>query len=131
MSGDSIETKLSKSEIAYLQVPLLVSYQINLGRFSFMPSAGIQTNFLLNGKLNSYLEHPTGSEEEVYSSIDGLRSNYLSGVIQPQFNYKLSDRISFDFNPNINFSLSPINKETAVKTYQNMFSVGAGVRIKL
>ena len=95
-----------------------------------MPSAGIQTNILLSGKLNSSLEHPTG-EEEVSSPIDGLRSTYWSGVIQPQLNYKLSDRISFDFNPNINFSLSPINKGTAVKTYQNMFSVGGGIRIKL
>lgn len=131
VSGDSIRTNFSKSEISYLQLPLLVSYKINFGRFSLLPSAGIQTNFLLNGKLNSYLEHPTGEEEEVSSSIEGLRSTYLSGVIQPQVNYKLSDRISFDFNPNINFSLSPINKETAVKTYQNMFSVGAGIRIKL
>lgn len=130
ISGDSIKTNFSQSEISYLQVPLLFSYEINFGKFSLMPTAGIQTNFLLSGKLNSSLEHPTG-EEEVSSSIDGLRSTYLSGVIQPGLNYKLSDRISFDFNPNINFSLSPINKGTAVKTYQNLFSVGAGIRIKL
>ena len=95
-----------------------------------MPSAGIQTNFLLRGELNSFLQHPT-AKEEVSGSIDGLKPTYFSGIIQPQLEYKMSDRISFDFNPNINFSLSPINKETAVKTYQNMFSVGAGVRIKL
>jgi hypothetical protein len=130
VAGDSIKTNFSKSEISYLQIPLLVSYQINFGRFSLMPSAGIQTSFLLKGKLKSFLEHQTG-EEEVSSSIDGLKSKYLSGIIQPQVNYKLSDRISFDFNPNLNFSLSPINKETAVKTYQNMFGVGAGIRIKL
>ena len=130
INGDSIKTNFSRSEISYLQVPLLFSYAINFGRFSLMPSAGIQSNFLLHGKLNSFLEHPTG-EEEVSGSIDGLRSMYFSGVLQPQLNYKLSDRVSFDFNPNINFSLSPINKETAVKTYQNMFSIGAGVRIKL
>lgn len=130
INGDSIKTSYSQTEIAYLQVPLLLSYEINFGKFSLMPSAGIQTNILLSGKLNSSLEHPTG-EEEVSSPIDGLRSTYWSGVIQPQLNYKLSDRISFDFNPNINFSLSPINKGTAVKTYQNMFSVGGGIRIKL
>jgi hypothetical protein len=52
-------------------------------------------------------------------------------VIQPQLNYKFNDRISCDVSPNINFSLSPINKETAVKKYQNMFSLGAGLRVKL
>lgn len=128
--GDSIKTNFSESEISYLQVPLLIAYQIDFGKFSLMPSAGIQTNLLLKGKLNSFLEHPT-SEEEVSSSIDGLRSSYFSGVVQPQLNYKLTDRISFDFNPNINFSLTPINKGTAIKTYQNMFGLGAGVRIKL
>jgi hypothetical protein len=46
-------------------------------------------------------------------------------------NYKVNERISFDLNPNINFSLSPINKETAVRTYQNMFSLGVGLRVKL
>ena len=128
--GDSIKTNFSKSRLSYLQVPLLLSYKINFGRFSFLPSAGFQTNVLLSGKLNSSLTQTYG-DEEVTSSIDGLRSMYLSGVFQPQFNYQLNDRISFDFNPNINFSLTPINKETAVQTYQNMISIGAGLRIKL
>lgn len=128
--GDSIKTSYSKSILSYLQVPLLVSYKIGFGRFSFMPSAGFQTNFLLGGKLNSSLSNTTG-EEEVSSSIKGLKPMYWSGAVQPQLNYKLNDQISFDFSPNINFSLSPINKETAVRTYQNMLSLGAGVRIKL
>lgn len=128
--GDSIKTNFSKSEISYLQLPLLIAYQIDFGRVSLIPSAGIQTNFLLKGELNSFLQYPT-AKEEVSSSIDGLKPAYFSGIFQPQLEYKMNDRISFDFNPNINFSLSPINKETAVKTYQNMFSVGAGIRIKL
>lgn len=128
--GDSIKTNFSKSEIAYLQLPLLIAYQINFGRLSLAPSAGIQTNFFLKGKLNSFLEHPTG-EEEVSASIDGLRSTYFSGVIQPQLTYQLNDRLSLDFNPDISFSLTPINKGTAIKTYQNLFGFGAGVRIKL
>jgi hypothetical protein len=130
MIGDSIRTNSSESSLSYLQVPLLASYRIKFGKFSLLPAAGIQTNFLLNGKLSSSLVQVSG-DEEVWTSIEGLRSLYFSGVIQPQLNYKLNDRISFDLNPNINFSLSPINKETAVKTYQNMFSLGAGLRVKL
>lgn len=128
--GDSIKTNYSNSNLSYLQIPLMVSYKIDLRRFSFLPSAGLQTSFLLSGKLNSTLSNTTG-EEEVSSSISGLKPMYWSGVVQTQFNYKLNEQISFDFSPNINFSLSPINKETAVKTYQNMLSLGAGVRIKL
>jgi hypothetical protein len=128
--GDSIKTNASESSLAYLQVPLLATYRIGSGKFSIIPSAGIQANFLLNGKLSSSLVQPSGSEE-VWTSIEGLRSMYFSGVIQPQLNYKFNDRISFDISPNINFSLSPINKETAVKKYQNMFSLGAGLRVKL
>jgi hypothetical protein len=130
MIGDSIRTNSSESSLSYFQVPLLASYRISFGKFSILPSAGIQANFLLNSKLTSSLVQPSG-DEEFNSSIDGLRSVYFSGVVQPQLNYKLNDRISFDVNPNINFSLSPINKETAVKTYQNIFSVGAGLRIRL
>ena len=128
--GDSIKTNYSRSMLSYLQVPVMVSYKINFGKFSFMPSAGFRTNFLLSGKLNSSLIQSSG-EEQVSTDIDGLRSLYFSGIIQPQFNYRISDRISFDLNPNINFSLSPINKGTAVKTYQNMVSLGAGLLIKL
>ena len=73
ISGDSIKTNFSQTEISYLQVPLLLSYELNFGKFSLMPSAGVQTNFLLSGKLNSSLEQPTG-EEEGSSSIGGLRS---------------------------------------------------------
>ena len=130
MIGDSIRTNSSESSLSYLQVPLLASYRISFGKFSILPSAGVQANFLLNSKLTSSLVQPSG-DEEVNSSIDGLRSMYFSGVVQPQLSYKFNDRISFDMNPNINFSLSPINKETAVKTYQNMFSIGAGLRIRL
>ncbi|MGZ3922549.1 MAG: outer membrane beta-barrel protein [Flavisolibacter sp.] len=128
--GDSIKTNSSESELSYLQVPLLASYRISVGKLSILPSAGIQTNFLLNSKLKSSLVQPSG-DEEVTSSISGLRSMYFSGILQPQLNYKFSDRISFDLTPGINFSLTPINNETAVKTYQNMFSLGAGLRIKL
>ena len=128
--GDSIKTNFSESKLSYLQVPLLVSYKISFGKFSLLPSIGLQTNFLLSGKLSSSLAQTAG-EEKVSSSIDGLRFMYFSGVIQPQFNYSLNDKISLDLNPNINFSLSPINKETAVRTYQNMISLGAGIRVKL
>jgi hypothetical protein len=130
MIGDSIRTNSSESSLSYLQVPLVASYRISFGKVSLLPSAGIQTNFLLNGKLSSSLVQASG-DEEVWTSIEGLRSMYFSGVIQPQLNYKMNERISFDLNPNINFSLSPINKETAVKTYQNMFSLGVGLRVKL
>jgi hypothetical protein len=130
MLGDSIRTNSSESSLSYLQVPLLASYSISFGKFSLLPSAGVQTNFLLNGKLSSSLVQASG-DEEVWTSIEGLRSMYFSGVIQPQLNYKVNERISFDLNPNINFSLSPINKETAVRTYQNMFSLGVGLRVKL
>jgi len=129
-AGDSIKANSSTSSLSYLQVPLLASYKINFGRLSLLPSAGFQTNFLLSGELTSSLARPSG-DEEVYSSINGLRPIYFSGVLQPQLNFMINDRISFDLSPNINFSLSPINKETAVRAYQNMFSLGAGVRIKL
>ncbi|MGZ3918623.1 MAG: hypothetical protein ACXVBN_18240 [Flavisolibacter sp.] len=128
--GDSIKTNFSRTTLSYFQLPLVVGYTFSLGKFSLTPAAGIETNFLLNGKLNSSLAHSSG-EEAVAGSINGLKSRYLSGIFQPQLNYQFSDRISFDFNSNINFSLSPINKETAVKTYQNMIGLGAGIRIKL
>ena len=130
MIGDSIRTNSSESSLSYLQLPLLASYRISFGKVSILPSAGIQANFLLKSNLSSSLVQPSG-DEEVKSPIDGLRSMYFSGVVQPQLNYKLNDRFSFDLNPNISFSLSPINKETAVKTYQNMFGIGAGLRIRL
>jgi hypothetical protein len=128
--GDSVRTNGSKSSRSYLSVPVLISYAIPVGRFSIIPSTGIVSNFLLKGNLQASIASTAGNEK-LSSAIDGLKKNYFSWIVQPSIAYQLNDRLSVVVDPNVKLSLTPINKGTVVRTFENNIGIGAGVRVKL
>ena len=128
--GDSIKADFSRVRLSYLQIPLMMSYQINADKFLFSPSAGLYINHLLNGKLKSSLKL-SNNQEETLTTINGLRSLYISATIQPQLGYTANRNILLYIYPGISFSLLSINSENAVKKYRNTISFGTGIRILL
>ncbi|MDQ2753424.1 MAG: outer membrane beta-barrel protein, partial [Bacteroidota bacterium] len=124
--GDSSGTSAGTSQLVYINIPALVSYHINKGRFSLLPTAGAALNVLASGKIKTGLD-----DNKVTTSINGLKRTYLNGSVGFGVEYKLTPKLSLGIRPNAKFTLTPINKDMPVKSYQNYLSVEAGVRIKL
>ncbi len=131
VAGDSSQTFAGTSRLVYINVPLIASYQINKGRFSLQPAVGTGLNVLVDGKIKTGLNDAVGGNAKTTTSITGLKRTYLNGSVGFGVEYKVSPKISLGLRPNAKFSLTPINKEMPVKSYQNYLSIEAGVRIKM
>ncbi len=128
--GDSIQTSGSRSKLTYVSVPFSVSYGLQNGRLTIEPGVGVAANFLASGKTKTDLTNNT-TNEMATTSITGLKSMYVDGLISVRIEYNLNKRFSVGLLPTARLAVSPINKETPVKSYQNYLSVGAGIKIKL
>jgi len=130
LGDSSAKTSGTVSKLTYLSVPVALSYRLAMGRFSLSPSIGAGLNFLTSGKTKTGLSNTTGSES-TSASITGLKSNYVDAHLGLGIEYGLGKKLSIGIRPNARFALTPINKETPVKSYQNFLSVETGARIKL
>lgn len=129
--GDSINALTSKNILQYIDVPLVVKYMINKGRFSVTPGAGISVNFLARGKIETTIPTTTGNENVTLNDIQGLKSTYFNGIASVGAQYKLNKTFELTFIPTVRFALSSINKDASVKTYPNSIGFAAGIIIKL
>lgn len=128
--GDSSRTSAGTSQLVYINIPAMISYNINKGRFSFLPTVGVGLNVLMGGRIKTKLED-AATDDKVITSIAGLKRTYLNGSLGFGAEYKLTPKLSLGIRPNAKFTLTSINKEMPVKSYQNYLSAEAGLRIKL
>lgn len=127
--GDSAHTSGTISKLNYISIPALVNYQISVGRFSVFPAVGVGFNVLTSGKIKTIFSDAAGTES-VNTNISGLKPTYINGQLSVGIEYGINQTISIGVRPNARFALTPINRETPVKSYQNFLSLETGLRIK-
>lgn len=130
-TGDSVLALSSINSNKYLQIPLRISYSFSWGKFSMAPTVGVQSNILRSSTLNTTLVDNAGTKTPTSAQIEGLRSMYLTAEIGLGLEYSISKRLSVYVMPRTGFSLSPINKETPVRTYTKDISAVSGLRFQL
>lgn len=130
-TGDSVLALSSINSNKYLQIPLRVSYAFSWGKFSMAPTVGVQSNILRSSTLNTTLVDNAGTKTPTSTQIEGLRSMFLTAEIGLGLEYNISKRLSVYVMPRTGFSLSPINKETPVRTYTKDISAVSGLRFQL
>ncbi len=129
--GDTVMALASVNKNRYIQIPLRVSYKFNFGKFSVSPTVGLQSNILQESTLQTTLVDNTGAKTPASTPIEGLRSLFMTAEFGAGIEYNLSKRLSVYLMPRAGFSLSPINKETPVRTYTRELSAVTGLRFQL
>lgn len=127
--GDSARTSGTTSKLFYVGIPAALQYEIRMGRLSLSPMVGAGLNVLVSGKTTTRLSNTAGNESTT-AAISGLKSSYVDGQVGMGIAYGLTKQFSISLRPNARLALTPINRETPVKSYQNFLSVETGVRIK-
>ena len=130
-TGDSVLALSSVNSSKYLQIPLRLSYAFSWGKFSLLPTVGLQSYILKSSTLNTTLVDNTGTKTPTNATIEGLRSMYMTAEIGLGLEFSISKRLSVYVMPRTGFSLSPINKETPVRTYTKDISAVSGLRFQL
>jgi hypothetical protein len=129
--GDSLYAFTSTHTLQYIGIPIAIKYNFTKSNFNFNAMLGLSANFLTKGKIETVLEKGTSNKAEIINKIQGLKSNYLSGLLGVGAEYNLSKRIAVTFMPTARFAVSAINKGAVVKSYPNSFGLATGIRVKL
>lgn len=129
--GDSLYAFTSTHTLQYVGIPVALKYNTTKGKFSFYVLAGVSTNFLTRGKIETSVEKGVDNETEVVDNLKGLKKNYFSGFTSLGVDYKLNKKMALSFAPTFRFALGSINQDAPVKSYPNTLGSALGLRIGL
>jgi len=128
--GDSLYTFTSTHTLRYLNIPMAVKYNIQKGKFILFASAGVSTNVLLQGIIETLVQDNSNNEIEVMNHLHGLKKIYFSGSASIGAEYKLNKNFSLLISPTRRFAINSINKNVAVKSYPNSVGIVTGIRFQ-
>ena len=115
-------------QLRYIQIPIMVGYQIELKRFFVEVNTGVTLGLLKRYSGNTF-------DEETGKIQSGVNENLLN---KSTWKYNLDAGIGYRFNPRVSFSINPtlshaINgpfKSSSLYSYQyTSYGVRCGVRI--
>jgi len=129
--GDSLYAYSATHTLRYLNIPIAMRYRLQKGKFNFFGSAGISTNVLLQGIIETLVQDNSNNEIEVMNHLHGLKKIYFSGLFNIGAEYRLNKNFSLMVAPTRRFALNSINKNVSVKSYPNSFGIAAGIRMHL
>lgn len=119
-----------KTAISYLELPLMIGYQLKFGKAAVSPFAGITVGYLITSNGMYINKTMTGIEE-----ISG--GNLINTI---SFNYQLQLQLSYTINNNLmlvitphyrNNMLSVSSKSSGISTKYSAFGTSFGLSYKL
>lgn len=128
--GDSARSLPGESTLQYIGIPVGVSYRIKAGnKFSITPQADVQWQIKTRGTVQSGIQ-TVSSKTLITQPVSGLKSSYAGAYIGVEGSYRLGKKAEIMLAPGYRFSLTPVNKNTSVKTSLHAAGIAAGIRVK-
>ncbi|HEY4936318.1 MAG TPA: outer membrane beta-barrel protein [Puia sp.] len=128
--GDSVSTAKTYSQLHYLTVPLILSYNFQLKRFSLLVGGGITFNMLTSATIETKTYGSGNPEKEYTVNMLGLKKVNYGILIKADLEYHINSMIGIDLIPCFKNTLSPINLQTAVSAYPYNFGIGIGMNYR-
>ncbi|MBY0348599.1 MAG: hypothetical protein GTN67_00890 [Hydrotalea flava] len=127
--GDSLYTTTAKHTLQYISVPLRLGYQLNKNKWSITPTVGIALNVLKNATIETSFENGSQSEQEVITSLQGLKKMYFSVFAGTSFQYAFSTGTSLFITPNFQMGMQSITNSKLPSTIPYQLGIEAGINI--
>jgi Outer membrane protein beta-barrel domain len=129
--GDSLLAGKAYSQLHYLTIPLVLSYNIPLKKFSLLVGGGVSFNLLTSASIETKT-YGTGYPEKEYAvNMMGLKKTNYGILVKADLQYHVNNNIGIDLIPSFRNTLSPINLRTAVSAYPYNFGIGIGLTYHL
>lgn len=130
-SGDSAVVTNGNVKLQSLSVPVTAVINLKTGRLKINAVAGGSLNCITGDVAEIEYNFANNIEKDYVQKLEGLRKTYLTAVLGADANYDINKRISVGVNPEVRYAITPVNKNTLLKTYPVSLGAGAFVRIKL
>jgi len=128
--GDSIRSLEAQHNLQTVSIPAMLSYKMDVNKFSIVPSAGITANFITSAKVKTEVTDALNKESVTINGLDGMRSVYAGFIADINFQYNVNSRWAFNLLPSFKYALTPISNGNVVKTFPYSFNMGAGITYK-
>ncbi|MBI9036487.1 MAG: PorT family protein [Bacteroidales bacterium] len=115
-----------KQKFEYIEVPLILKYIVFNKKFGFQIFGGISPGFLVGN--NAYFKNDNNDIK--LGKTENLNTVIYNSIIGLGLNYSISKKISFNFDPTLKYSLSPINSGGDFKTYPYYLGFFTGITYK-
>ena len=130
-SSDSIIIKNGKEELNYLRIPLLIDYTFQKNRWSLSPSIGFSFNYLTETNVRTELTHADRKEMITINKLKGGKKTYIGFVSNLNLGYQINSKWGVNIIPTYGFSITPVTKNSLVKTYTQNIGIGGGLNYRL
>jgi Outer membrane protein beta-barrel domain len=129
--GDSLLAGKAYSQLHYLTIPFVLSYNIPLKRFSLLVGGGVSFNILTSAAIETKTYGSAYPEKEYVVNMMGLKKTNYGILVKADLEYHISSALGIHLIPSFKNTLSPINLRTAVSAYPYNFGIGIGLSYRL
>jgi len=122
--GDSINVKaVCNQSIKFINVPLMVRFQLTKKKFTWYANAGVSANFIIQEKAKIIMNN---SETTIINHINGLKKMNYGFLFGAGVQYNMYDDLDIFIEPMFRGSLSSITRNTAVNSYPYSLGLNLG-----
>jgi hypothetical protein len=127
--GDSLITKSNCLQtVEFINVPLMLRFQVTKSRFNFYSNTGFSVNFLIQEKAKMNI---VNSESTIINNIYGLKKMNYGFLFSLGLQYNFSNGMGVFMEPAFKSSITSITHNTDVNCYPYSFGFNTGISIHL
>jgi hypothetical protein len=116
----------SKEILHFFRIPLLVQYNFQHHKFRYYAFGGPSISYLFSEQLDVEIHHSSGTDIHKITSLTGVNYFNLGIVAGLGVDYAFTRHFSAMLEPVYNQMVTPINNNTAVKSYPYSFGLSFG-----
>ena len=128
--GDSTKSVFANNKLQYINTPLIAKYQLVTGKVNWFQMVGVGVNVLVGQSFETSIDNNLTEKLKNLKTSD-LKNMYFNAMVGAGIDYNISKKIAIRIVPAYRFSITPMNKNEAIKSYPNSFSALAGLKIGL
>lgn len=128
--GDSTKSVFANNKLQYINTPIIAKYQLVTGKINWFQMVGVGANVLVGQSFETSFDNNLTENLKNLKTSD-LKNIYFNAIVGAGIDYNISKKIAIRFVPTYRFSITPMNKNEAIKTFPNSFSATTGLKIGL
>jgi len=123
-NGDTLNLDIQSTEmIQFISIPLTVRYYLSKNRLAYYAEAGAAINFIYDNSVTSTVN----SSYSETNDIVGLKKMNYSMLLSVGVQYSLEHKWNLFAEPNLRYSLTPINENNPVLSYPYFLGLKVGL----